>query len=153
MEFYDLSSYSTWSSSWLLFSWIFWLALFVWAVVCMWIIFKKAGRKWRESLIPIRNARVLFKIAGKTPRFWAFVVLPVLSFVLSIAQAFLPSTISAILGRILWLWAIVCLIATITVRFWLAKNFWKSGWFGLGLLLLSPIFLWILAFDDSKYSA
>lgn len=133
---------------------ILWLALGIWMIVCMWKVFKKAGRKWRESLIPIRNVWLLFKIADRTPRFWVLVARPLLTAVYSILQAIIPMwVVGSAIARILWLWSIVFLVAAITVQFWLAKKFWKSWWFGLWLLFLAPIFYGILAFDDSKYSA
>lgn len=151
MEYYY--DYGTSSSFGWIFWWVLWLALTVWMIVCMWKVFKKAGRKWRESLIPIRNVWVLFKIAGKTPRFRVLVAVPVLSLLFSLLQWVLPSFIGSAIARILWLAWIVCLIATITIWFWLSKKFNKARWFAVWLLLLSPIFLWVLAFDDSKYSA
>jgi len=36
-----------------------------WSIICMWIIFRKAWRKWWESIIPVWNVYVLFKIAER----------------------------------------------------------------------------------------
>ena len=42
-------------------------------------------------------------------------------------------------------------MAWITLPYWLTKKFGKSNWFYLGMLFLTPIFFWILAFSDAKY--
>ena len=61
--------------------------------------------------------------------------------------------LKSILNWILWLLALILpLIANILVSFWLAKKFGKWVWFGFWLLLLNPIFIWILAFDGSTYN-
>jgi hypothetical protein len=42
-------------------------------------------------------------------------------------------------------------IISLLVSLGLAKNFGKGGGFGVGLWLLSPIFILILAFGDAKF--
>lgn len=57
-----------------------------------------------------------------------------------------------LLKWISWLFCwIIPLLAWLELPYWLKRNFWKSNWFYVGLLFLTPIFMWILAFDDSKY--
>jgi hypothetical protein len=46
----------------------------------------------------------------------------------------------------------IFLIALFVSYFKIAKRFWKGIWTWIGLLVLNPIFLGILAFWDSKYS-
>ena len=84
-------------------------------IVAVWKVFTKAGEPGWAALIPIYNAIVYLRIAGKP------------------------------------LWWIILLIIALFVSLGLAKNFGKSTGFGIGLWLLSPIFILILAFDDSKY--
>jgi hypothetical protein len=48
---------------------------------------------------------------------------------------------------------ILPLVANILVQFWLAKKFGKWVGFWFWLLFLNPIFIGILAFDDSTYNA
>ncbi len=144
------------------YGWIIWLALFIRAIVCMWKIFKKAGRKWRESLIPIRNIWVLFKISGHKKWFrWLFIV-PLAWIIVSIIFRLLWTTwtweslivIKNAINWILGMCAILLpLIATILLCLWLSKKFGKHWAFCLWLLFLNPIFYGILAFDDSKYSS
>lgn len=130
------------------------LVLVIFWIVCMWIIFKKAGRKWRESIIPFWNSFVTFKIVWKQNRFW-FLLLPWLVqwFVMWLLNGLWMgwSQIINIVSIICGLFALVWLILFIIMLFKLAKKFWKSWWFGLWLLFLSPIFFGILAFWNAKY--
>ena len=91
-------------------------------IVAVWKVFTKAGEPGWAALIPIYNAIVYLRIAGK-PVWW--IILFIIPFVNFIVALF--------------------------VSLGLAKNFGKSAGFGIGLWLLSPIFILILAFDDSKY--
>lgn len=53
---------------------------------------------------------------------------------------------------LLWLlMPILSLLAWLELPYWLKAKFWKSNWFYIWLLFLTPIFMWIIAFDDSKY--
>ncbi|MCR5654304.1 MAG: DUF5684 domain-containing protein [Lachnospiraceae bacterium] len=101
---------------------IFSLALSVIMIVAMWKIFAKAGEPGWAAIVPIYNAYVEFKIAFGNG--WLF-LLCLIPFVGSIV-------------------ALVCL-------FKLGKAFGKSTGFCIGLVLLSPIFLLILAFGNSQY--
>ena len=159
MEYYY--DYGTSSSGWA-FWWIVWLALFIRSIVCLWKIFKKAGRKWRESLIPIRNIWVLFKISGHKNRFRCFFIVPLAWIAVSIIFRLLWTawawrsliTIKSLINRILGICAMFLpLIATILLCLWLSKKFGKHWAFCLWLLFLSPIFYGILAFDDSTYTS
>ena len=56
-------------------------------------------------------------------------------------------------NRILGLLALILpLVASILAQFWLAKRFGKWVGFWFWLLFLNPIFIGILAFDDSTYN-
>lgn len=112
-----------------LFSVILVLSIFVIAIIASWKLFKKAGQKGWKSIIPIYNTVILFKIAGLSA-WWAL--------------GYFASIIPVIGG-------FISLGVTIYLMYSLAKAFGKSGWFAVGLLLLSPIFLMILAFGNSEY--
>lgn len=101
---------------------LFVVALVAFLLVTQWIVFTKAGRAGWESIVPIYNAYVLCKIAKISP-FWLF-------------AAFIPY---------------VNFIFSIIVYYNLGKAFNKSTGFCIGLILLTPIFLAILAFGDEKY--
>ena len=98
------------------------LVILVLLVVTMWKIFTKAGEPGWASLVPIYNACVMFKIAGK-PMWW-------------IILCFIP---------------IVNIIVSILAAIGLANKFGKGGGFAVGLILLPFIFYPILAFGDAEY--
>ena len=144
------SLYSIWmmwsisTTSWI----IYWLTI-VFTIVCMWMIFKKAWRKWRESIIPVWNTYITYKIAWKKNRFW-FLLIPAVIY-WAVLLSWISWTISTVLLLASWILCFVWVILYIIVLFKLAKKFGKSWWFGVWLLFLTPIFLWILAFGKAKY--
>lgn len=92
------------------------------SLVCMWMIFSKAGEAGWKCIIPIYNAYIEFKIVYGNG--WKFLLLlvPILNIILAFG---------------------------FMIR--LAHAFGKSTAFGVGLIFLSPIFMIILAFSDSQY--
>jgi hypothetical protein len=162
----DPTSLSTiWMTWWMstaqmVYYWIIWL----FSIICMWIIFKKAWRKWRESIIPVWNTYVLCKIIWKKKRFWIFIS-PVIIWLLRLIVSLifwaiwggwqLWMVIKNTINWILWIASLIslilCIVYGIISYFRLAKKFGKSWGFGVWLLFLTPIFLWILAFGKAKY--
>jgi hypothetical protein len=103
----------------------FWLcygAFIIVAIAAIWRIFTKAGRPGWAAIIPIYNFIVLLDIVGK-PWWWLLLF-------------FIP---------------FVNLIILIVVYMDLAKAFGQSTLFGIGLIVLSPIFMLILAFGPAEY--
>lgn len=98
------------------------LLIAVFAIVCMWKIFTKAGQPGWASLIPFYNYYVLFEIAWGNGLLFLLLLIPIANFVVLI---------------ILW------------VK--LAQSFGYSAAFAIGLLFLPIIFLPILAFGSSRY--
>ena len=98
------------------------LSMTITYIVSLWLIFAWAGRPGCLALIPIVNAYVLLRIAG-LPR-WAFLLL------------FLPPINLVIL---VWMW----------LR--LGRAFGRGLVFGLGLIVLNPVFVPLLAFDNNTY--
>ena len=99
------------------------MAISVFTIVCNWKIFKKAGKKGWESIVPIYNVIIELEIV-ELPMWY-------------IALLFLP---------------FANIYAVFKINIELAKKFGKSTGFGVGLTLLSPIFRAILAFsDDAVY--
>ncbi len=90
------------------------------------IIYKKAGKSFFLTLIPIYRDAVLFKICGYSPWIILFLLLPVIG----------------------W---IIYLIYKILMKFELAEAFGHGIGFGLGVWLLSPIFESIIAFSNNEY--
>jgi hypothetical protein len=101
---------------------LIYLGLIVLIIASMWTIFTKAGKPGWAALVPIYNFIVLLEIVGK-PWWWLFLVM-------------IP---------------IVNLVVLIMIYHRLSLSFGKGGGFTVGLLLLSFIFLPMLAFGDAEY--
>ena len=98
------------------------LAVVVLMIVAVWKVFTKAGQPGWALFIPIYNIIVWLRICGK-PGWWVILmIIPVVNFII---------TLLASLG--------------------MARNFGKGTGFGIGLWLLTPIFVLMLAFGDAKY--
>lgn len=94
----------------------------VYAIVCLWVIFEKAGEPGWKAIIPIYNAYIEFKIAwGKG---WMF---------------------------LLCLVPVVNIVIGIMFYHKLSKSFGHGVGFTLGLIFLAPIFLGIMAFGSNEY--
>lgn len=98
------------------------LVSYVLVVIPLWAIFAKAGEPGWQALIPIWNTIVIIKIAGK-PIWWIILLI-------------IP---------------IVNIIVWIVVLYGLSLSFGHGGGFTVGLVFLSLIFYYILAFDSSRY--
>ena len=89
----------------------------------VWKMFTKAGEPGWASLVPIYNAIVVLRIAGK-PWYWLFLeMIPIVGIY----------------------FAIVTVVD-------LARNFGKGVGFAMGMIFLNIIFWAILAFGDAKYT-
>ena len=104
----------------LAFVYILALVVGIFSIVCNWKVFKKAGKNGWEAIIPIYNIVVLLEITN-LPMWY-------------IALFFVP------IGNI---------IVMFLIYIELAKKFGQSAGFGVGLVLLNPIFMAILAFGKN----
>ncbi len=94
----------------------------IYQIVVMWKVFTKAGVAGWKSIIPVYNTYILTKITYGNGWLFLLLIVPIVGFVFSIM-----------------------------LYIKLAKAFGKGTGFGIGLWLLSLIFLSILAFDSSEY--
>ncbi|MBR5227479.1 MAG: hypothetical protein IKV94_02465 [Clostridia bacterium] len=109
------------------------LFVFAWIIlliIAQWKLFKKAGEPGWLSLIPICNTVMMFKIAGMSG-WWAAGAL---------LAGFIP-----VVG------IIASIVINVLLAYNLAKAFDKGAGFTVGLVLLAPIFISILAFGKSQY--
>lgn len=102
--------------------WIIYMAVIVFEIAAVWKIFSKAGQPGWAAIIPIYNLYVFLKITGHSAWWILLLCIPV---------------VNIVLGIILYID--------------LARVFGRSTGFGIGLLFLSPIFIPILGFGDSRY--
>jgi hypothetical protein len=103
---------------------VMWLMLgaVVLTVAAAWMIFAKAGESGWKSLVPVLGALVMLRITGR-PWWWLLLLLvPVVNFYPAIVMC----------------WD-------------LARVFGKSHGYAIGLLLLPPVFMCMLAFGDARY--
>ncbi len=124
------------------------LALYVITVIAYWQIFKKAGEKGWKSLIPLYNSYIMYKIAWKTSMFWIVIALGV---IYSILFGISYSSGSAIVSVLAYVVDIAVVVIGIMALHKLSKAFGHGAGFTVGLVLLSPIFILILAFGSSQY--
>jgi hypothetical protein len=98
------------------------LAMMLLLFAAWWRIFEKAGEPGWAAIVPIYNAILILKIAGK-PLWW--IVLMLIPF--------------------------VGIVVGLIVLFALAKRFGKGAGFALGMIVLAPIFYPLLAWGDARY--
>jgi len=101
---------------------LIYLAIIVLVIAGVWKVFVKAGQPGWACIIPIYNAYILLKIAGR-PGWWL----------------------------LLYLVPLVNLVIAIIVAIDVAKAFGKGAGFGLGLAFLCFIFYPILGFGSATY--
>ncbi len=119
------------------------IALLILQIVANWKIFEKAGEQGWKSLIPVYAEYILYKIAWDTKPFWILIGLSVLTIFLS-AIPVAGMVFGFIISILLIIIEVLCYVK-------LAKAFGHGRGFALGLILLSPIFLMILGFENSEY--
>jgi hypothetical protein len=102
---------------------LFLLLIIVLYVIAYWKLFTKAGEPGWGALVPIYNLYLLCKIAGR-PEWWLILF-------------FIP---------------LVNIAIALIVSMDLAKAFGKTSGFGIGLWLLSFIFVPILSFGSAQYT-
>jgi hypothetical protein len=98
------------------------LALIIFYVAAFWRILEKAGEPGWGAIIPIYNIYLWCKVAGR-PGWW-------------VVLFFIP---------------VVSIIVVLILSLDLARAFAKSAGFGVGLWLLSMIFVPILGYGSSSY--
>ena len=99
------------------------LVVAVIAIIALWRVFSKAGRPGWAAIIPIYNIYTLVKVSGNSGWFTLLYFIPIVNIIIAVIVA---------LG--------------------VAKNFGKSGVFGIvGLFLFSIIGYLILGFGSAQY--
>lgn len=126
----------------------------IWAVlqiIARWRIFTKAGEAGWKSLIPFYNLYTQYKLTWKTSIFWAWLVLSIVSGILSPMTKAESSGISIVASILAIIVGIAIIVLNVKTYYMLAKSFGYGVGFTVGLFFLEPIFLLILGFDNSQY--
>lgn len=100
------------------------LAVCVLLIAALWKVFAKAGQPGWAAIIPIYNAYILIKIAGR-PGWWL----------------------------VLYLIPLVNVVIAVMVTIEVARAFGKGIGFALGMIFLAFIFYPILGFGSAVYRA
>ncbi len=119
------------------------LLLLVVQIVACWKVFEKAGEPGWKAIIPVYSEYVLYKIAWDVKPFWILIGAAVVNMLL----CWIP-VVGTIIGFIVGSLAIIIEVSCYVK---LSKAFGHGGWFAVGLLLLSPVFIMILGFENSEY--
>ena len=101
---------------------LWFVVIYAIAVIPYWVVFTKAGQPGWPALIPIYSTYILLKVIGR-PGWWL----------------------------LLFLVPLLNIVIAIIVLNDLSKSFGHGVGFTLGLVFLSLIFLYILAFGSSTY--
>jgi hypothetical protein len=101
---------------------LIYVAIAIVEIVAFWKVFTKAGRPGWAIIIPFYNLYLILKMVGR-PGWWLILF-------------FIP---------------LVNLVVAIMTYLDLARSFGRGTGFGIGLILLSPIFIPILGFGSSRY--
>lgn len=137
-------------------------AVSILTIICLWRIFRKAGRQGWPAIIPFYKTYSLYKISWGSGWLFlfeclpcAFLFVPVYFFFKQSAGSISEDMLSVPVLILVIILAItlsaVALFISIITYYKLAKAFGKTGWFTLGLLFMNPLFLAILAFGHAQY--
>jgi len=142
-------------------AWIGWISLVAYGleIFGMGGIFMKAKKPFWYACIPVLQYFKLAKLAGKSPRWWLYFILPqVAMFVFKAAFEQLQSGLTvgvAIFISVSWLLLLFFpfkfLILFLQIH--LSAKFNKWVWFALGMTIFPFIFYNILFIDKSKFDA
>ena len=122
------------------------LVIQILVLVANWKILSKAGEPGWKVLIPFYNGYVFYKVAWSTT--WFFVTLAVTAVQVITLAACSDMTISVIVTTVT---LAIQFAMTFMFNVRLAQAFGKTFFFGLGMILLNPLFVMILGFGKSKY--
>ena len=126
------------------------LIWYVLQVIARWKIFTKAGEKGWKAIIPVYNEFVMYKISWKTMFFWIMLALVVAGSLVS-SLAGTGQNANGVLLFIAFVLLIAACVIEIIQLHNLSKAFGHGAGFTVGLVLLNPIFMLILAFGSSEY--
>ena len=102
--------------------WIIAMGMYVLQIIAMWKIFTKANKPGWASIVPIYNIYTLLQIAEVPTWYLLLLIIPVAN-----------------------------IYATFKMYIELAHKFGKDTGFGIGLVLLNPVFILVLAFGNATY--
>ncbi len=127
---------------------LFAAAWYILVLAARWRVFTKAGLAGWKSLIPLYSEYCTFKIAWSTVYFWAVLIGGALSGFLSEMNADGESTF---LGFVVAVLGLTIGVINLFMNIKLSARFGHGVLFGLGLMLLTPVFTLILGLGESEF--
>lgn len=112
-------------------------------MIGMWKIFKKAGKKGWEAIIPYYNIWTLNKISGCK---WWFFLLAISTTIISFSGTAVED-----IANLDFIASIANIFAMYMINYNIAKKFSKSHGYAIGMTLLPFIFYLILGFGKDKF--
>ena len=113
-------------------------------IIARWKIFTKAGEPGWKALIPFYSYYTQIKICAPVTIFWIYLGCTIVSNIL----ARLGNSFLSILSMVV---SLVAIVMSVFSYIKLSKAFGHGIGFAVGLLLLNPIFMLILAFGSDEY--
>lgn len=136
------------------------IAFAVISVIAWAMLFRKAGEGWWKILIPVYNVYTMYKISDSIRLFCGMLETSLFLFISSkivTALSAARGTDQDTIYYVFLILALVLIVLEIVLWCWLmvktARAFGKSGGFAVGLILLYPVFIMILAFGNSRHVA
>lgn len=122
-------------------------ALIVWviSIIPMWRIFEKADQPGWKAIIPVYSSYVLYKISWKPSMFFITLVLGIIASTLLQLNDYMALVVIGVIINI------AVMVLGILFNHKISKSFGHGAGFTVGLIFLSLIFLYILAFGSSEY--
>lgn len=125
---------------------LFLFIFYLFAVIGLYKIFKKANEKGWKALIPIYNIYLIYKIFWKTKYFIQIVII---SFILIIPTYFIYS--QELYELLMIILTLIILYHQIIISIRCSRSFGKNIFWSLGIIIFPYLFTIILGFNKSKY--
>ena len=126
---------------------VFGVIALIWIVIMIianWKVFTKAGEPGWKSIIPFYNYYTQIKICAPTLIFWIYLGCTVAGSIVGSFDNSFCSILSAVCS-------LAAFVMSVFANLKLSKAFGHGVGFAVGLILLNPIFMLILAFGSSQY--
>ena len=117
-------------------------------IIAWWKLFTKAGEAGWKSIIPVYSSYVFYKIVWQVKWFWITIGLSVLTSIINTMTQNGGNTFLSLVSIVIGIASIVIYVLYCSKT---AKAFGKGTGFTVGLVLLNPIFMLILAFGSAEY--
>ena len=130
---------------------VLWYAL---TLAARWMVFSKAGIAGWKAFIPIYSTYCLYRIAWRRNYFWWYLAaLVISSYVNSDIERLTEAgqAVPALFGLLSTVLGLIVLVLNVLVNIHLAARYGHSFLFGLGLMILPPLFTVILGMGASEY--